>query len=289
MRGLAEYVMRGRSQAVIVSVIATGTVLFAWVGAAVLALVTLRQGPSQSSHVLLWAMLPAIVMAAMGDTGPVTTLLGVMLVSMVLRSTTSWSWALVAAVASGVVTAVVLLTFGRGYIDEILRLLVQVLEQLASQPNGDASKLAALTPTALQVAGLLGLSNAFTVVMCLMLARWWQAQLYNPGGFRQEFHSLRLAPQLSIVLLVAGLALSSLGPDYRLWGAMVALPFVFAGFALVHGVAAQRQMNSSWLLFFYISWLLFDPLKGVLVVLAIVDSWIDIRGRLASKQNQKPD
>ena len=287
MRGLAEYVMKGRSQAILVAVFATGTVLFAWIGAAVLALVTLSKGSSQSSHVLLWAMLPAIAVAAMGDTGPVTTLFGVMLASIVLRSTTSWSWALIAAVVSGVVTAFVLLTFGRGYIEEILRLFSEVLSQLAAQPESDAKQLAAIQPTAMQVAGLLGLSNAFTVVMCLILARWWQSVLYNPGGFRQEFHNLRLAPQLSIALLVVGLALSLIGPDYRLWGAIVALPFVFTGFALIHGLAAQRHMNSGWLLMFYISWLLFEPVKGGLLVLAVADSWIDIRGRLA--RSQKPD
>ena len=39
MRVLAEYVMRGRTQAMLVTVISAGTVLFYWLGAAVLALV----------------------------------------------------------------------------------------------------------------------------------------------------------------------------------------------------------------------------------------------------------
>ncbi len=266
-----------------VSVLATGTILFAWFGAAVLALVTLRHGSRQGSAILLWAMLPAIVVAAMGDTGPVTTLLGVMLTASVLRATTSWSWALIAAVISGLVTALVMVTFGRGYIEEILRLLGEALAQLQrSQPEGNGSLLE-FKPTAMQIAGLLGLSNAFTVVMCLILGRWWQALLYNPGGFRQEFHGLRLAPQLTVVLLVVGLALSSLGADYRLWAATVAIPFVFAGFALTHGLAAKRGIGSNWLVLFYLGWLLFDPLKAVVLVAAIVDSWIDIRRRVSAK------
>ncbi|ARN74388.1 hypothetical protein [Oceanicoccus sagamiensis] len=287
MKALAEYVMKGRSQAVIAAALATGTVLFAWVGAAVIALVTLRRGSSQGSQVLLWAMLPAVVMAAMGDTGPVTTLLGVMLAAIVLRSTASWSWALVAAVTSGVVTALVLLTFGRGYLEEILRLLADALTQLASQ-NTESTASQVAQPTVMQVAGLLGLSNAFMVVMCLILARWWQSLLYNPGGFRTEFHALRLPPQLSVALLLVGLLISTLGADYRLMAIMFALPFMFAGFALVHGLAAKRQISSNVLTMFYIAWLLFDPVKALLLIAAIVDSWIHIRGRVADK-NHSPD
>jgi hypothetical protein len=285
MRALAEYVMKGRAQAVIAAALATGTVLFAWVGAAVIALVTLRKGSGQGGYVLLWAMLPAVVMAAMGDTGPVTTLLGVMLAALALRSTSSWSWALVAAVISGLMTASLLLTFGRGYLEEILTLLGDTLAQLASK-GGDSAIMPA-QPSVQQVAGLLGLSNAFTVVMCLILARWWQALLYNPGGFSTEFQGLRLPPQLTVGLLIAGLVLSMLGADYRLWAVIFAVPFVFAGFALAHGLAAKKQLNSNWLKIFYISWLLFDPLKALLLIVAIVDSWLHIRGRMA--QSQPPE
>ena len=287
MRALAEYVMKGRAEAVIVAAVATGTILFAWVGAAVIALVTLRKGPSQGGQALLWAMLPAVVMAAMGDTGPVTTLLGVMLAAIVLRSTTSWPWALVAAVTSGIVTALLLLTFGRGYLEEILRLLSDALAQLQSQ-NSASTPLQLVQPTVMQVAGLLGLSNAFTVVMCLILARWWQALLYNPGGFSAEFHGLRLPPQLSIALLLVGLLLSTLGSDYRLLAVIFALPFMFAGFALVHGLAARKQLSTNVLIMFYIVWLLFAPVKALLLIAAIIDSWINFRGRVADK-GQSPD
>ena len=282
MRVLAEYVMKGRAQAVIISMIATGSVLFAWIGAAVIALVTLRQGIKHGSYVLLWAMLPALVLASMGDTTPVMTLLGAMLVAMVLRSSGSWSWALVATVASGVITGLVLLTVGQGYIEELSKLLSETLAQLASQSD-QASPLVTEKPTPPQIAGLLGLSNAFTVTLCVILARWWQGILYNPGGFGDEFKGLRLAPQLAVVLLLAGLVLSTLGSDYRLWAVIFAVPFMFAGFALVHGLVAQKNMKGGWLTVFYISWLLLDPVKALLIGAAVVDSWIDIRKRLAER------
>lgn len=282
MRALANFVMRGRAQAVLVAVLATGSVFFAWVGAAVVALVTLRKGGIQGSQVLFWAMIPALFLAAKGDTGPVTSLLGVMLVALVLRSTASWSWALLAATLSGLATTVVMATVGQGYVEEILRLLTETLAQLASQPDSSV-KLEAAIPTAYTVAGLLGLSNAFIVVISVMLARWWQAVLYNPGGFGTEFRAFKLPPQLTVLLLVAGLGLSALDADFRVWAIIVTLPLMFAGIALVHGLVNKRQLSNNWLVVFYFSVVLLDLAKVLLLIVAIVDSWVNIRERVASR------
>jgi hypothetical protein len=284
MRALAEYVMKGRTEAIIATVLTTVTVLFAWIGAAIVALVTLRQGSRQGAYILFWGLLPATVLAALGDTGPVTTLLGVFLVASALKAGASWSWALAVAVISGLLTGLLLITLGQVYIEQLLLLLNDALTQLASQATDaeQSAQVLAMIPSAQQVAGLLGLSNGFVVVMCLVLARWWQSLLYNPGGFKVEFHQLRLPPKLSIVLLAVALLL--LGAGYGLWALIFSLPFMFAGFALVHGLAGQKQLNPNWLGLFYMSWLLLDPVKALVLILAIADSWIDIRGRLAGGQ-----
>jgi hypothetical protein len=279
MRALAEYIMRGRTQAVLTAVFATGTVLFAWVGAAAVALVTLRKGPAQGSSVLLWALVPALVLAVWGDIGPVTGLLGTLLVAVVLRMTSSWPLALLAAVFSGLMTGILLLTVGQGYIEELLRMLGEMLAQIDSPSAEQPVTL----PGPSLIAGLLGLSNTFTVVMCLLLARWWQSVLYNPGGFRSEFHALRLPPVVTSGLLVVAILLTMLGPDYRMWALIAAVPLMFVGFALVHGLLAQKQLRSNWLFVFYISWLLLDPLKALLLIAAVIDSWVNIRGRLAAR------
>lgn len=280
MRALAEYVMKGRLQAVIVAVVATGSVLFAWIGAAAVALVTLRRGASQGSQVLFWAMCPALVIAAMGDTGPATTLLGVMLAAVILRQTASWQLALLAAVASGVLTAVVMATLGQDYVEEILRLLGDAFKQLASESK---ESIESVTPTVSQISGLLGLSNAFVVVVSLILARWWQSVLYNPGGFGSEFKSLRLSPQLTVLLVALGLVVSMLGVDYRLWALIFVLPLIFAGIALVHALVEKRKLSSNWLVIFYISCVLLDPAKILLLFAAIIDSWFDIRARVSDR------
>ncbi|MGK0442630.1 MAG: hypothetical protein ACJA0N_002445, partial [Pseudohongiellaceae bacterium] len=204
MRALAEFVMKGRPQAIFVAVLASTTVLFAWVGAAVVALVILRQGFKEGFYILLWALLPAIVMAVVGDTGPLATTLGAAMLAAVLRATTSWPLVLVAAVLSGILTGLALLVFGQAYIEEILRFVSEFFTQIQNQAAaGQPVKLP--MPTEAQILGLLGLGNAITVTLCLILARWWQSMLYNPGGFSQEFHKLRLTPPLTVLLLVAGI------------------------------------------------------------------------------------
>ena len=65
----------------------------------------------------------------------------------------------------------------------------------------------ALVPT---LTGVMASSLQVTCLLCLMLARYWQASLYNPGGFGREFRSLRLAPAVAVILL--------LGPSWsRRW------------------------------------------------------------------------
>ncbi len=286
MRGLAEYVMKGRKEAVLVTLIATGTILFAWIGAVVIALVTLRKGPSQGSYVLLWGMLPAITVAAFGDAGPLTTLLGVMLAATVLRATSAWSWALLAAVVSGLLTAAVMLTVGSGYIELIMQVFGDVLAEMAKQSAaaGQEPVTSLESPGAVQVAGLLGVSNTFIIIICLIFGRWWQSLLYNPGGFQQEFHLLRLPPLLAMALLLGSFLLSAMGPDYRFWAVIFALPFLFAGAALVHGIFAQKKLGSAWLSAFYCAWLILAPIKIALLILVVADSWLDIRKRIATGQ-----
>ena len=43
-----------------------------------------------------------------------------------------------------------------------------------------------------------------SLILTLLLARWWQSALFNPGGFRKEFYALRL-PRILVFPTLAGL------------------------------------------------------------------------------------
>ena len=70
---------------------------------------------------------------------------------------------------------------------------------------------------------------------------------------------------------------------------LCSVPLAFAGIGLLHGVVAQGRLGKFWLVGLYITLLLFMQLTyPLLVVLAIVDSLLDFRGRFERKQGSGP-
>lgn len=273
--------MKGRLQAVAVAGLAMGTLVFAWVGAAAAALVMLRKGVMEGGYVVAWALLPAVAVAMLGaDVGPLTMLLGAAATALVLRNTRSWPMALVAAVASGYVVASLLYGMADEYLASIMALIQPMLDQFEAQMQGSMPEIGSG-----DVAAVIGASTVLWSVLAVMLARWWQAMLYNPGGFRQEMWQLRLPPAMAVGLVIVMLLVANSGAPFRFWGVMCLLPFAMSGLALVHGTVGQLALSGGWLVMFYIALLLLSPLWMALVFAAIVDSWIDIRGRLPQRGN----
>jgi len=102
MRSLAEFAMRSRATALLVAVLSTGTSLFFWVGAAVVALVTLRKGTSEGLILLLWSLLPAgAVLYLLAEVLPVANLIAAFLLAWVLRNTISLATTLIMAPVTG--------------------------------------------------------------------------------------------------------------------------------------------------------------------------------------------
>lgn len=279
MRALARYIMKGRVEATIVAVLSVGSVLFAWLGGATVALVTLCRGSKQSSYVLLWALLPAVLLMSFGDISPLAVLLGSMASAIVLRTYLGWPFALMVAVLTGLAVSIWLLTFGQASIESMTEAFAYILAKLLGDSNDPLSAIQ--LPNALQVAGLLGFGQAVTVGFCLVLARWWQASLYHPGQFAREFQAFRMPVLLTIVLLITGLSLWAIGRDFALWALILMVPFIFSGFGLAHAIAAKKTLKRYWLILFYLAWLLLDPLKILLLLAAIMDSWINFRARLS--------
>jgi hypothetical protein len=263
-------------QALSVAVLGASTLVFAWISAAVIALVTLRRGPGAGAYILAWAVLPAgFLLFAFGDSGPIGMLLGTTALALVLRWLASWSLALLASMVVGAATGFALLLFGGAFLEQ----LAEVFTDFFSRFEGQLPEAQLQAPGVVTLAGMLGLINAVSCVLCLLLARWWQAALYNPGGFREEFHALRLSPQQSLALTLGMLAVSTIGFEYRPWAVLFAVPLSVAGLGFVHARAAHRNLGLGWLTVFYLLWLLLDPVKLVVVGVAVADSWIDFRSR----------
>lgn len=290
MKGIAAFVMRGRLQALVVAVGGAGSLLFCWVSAAVIALITLRKGAGEGIWLFAWAVLPAgLLFYVFGDSGPLTLLIGTLVLALVLRGTVSLALMLLASVALGVVLGVVLLTLGGESLAQLVAMFEQFLSSLEQQASQSEQAVQWARPTALQVAGMLGSGTAVLSVLCVLLARYWQASLYNPGGFGQEFRALRYPAGITALMVLSAFGLATLGVEYRTWAMILVIPLGFAGLALVHARVAAKGQGTGWLIWFYVAWVLLDPVKLAVVMFAALDSWMNFRERWSQPGPDKKD
>lgn len=284
MKGLAAFVMRGRFQALMVTVAGAGSLLFCWISAAVLALITLRKGVGAGAGLLAWALLPSgALLYAYGDSGPLTLLVGTTVLAAVLRSTVNLPVAVLASIPVGALTGLGLVVFGGEYLDQVVAVFGEFLGTMEQQLSQGGEQVELARPDARQVAGMMGAGTAVSSVLCLLLARYWQAELYNPGGFGQEFRALYYPPAVTMALALGAIALASMGAEYRTWAMICMWPLALAGLALVHSRVAARGQGKGWLAGFYLAWLIFDPIKLFVVFAAIADSWFNFRQRWTGK------
>lgn len=281
MRTLADVIMKGRNQAVMVVVIAAMLPLLYWISAAAVSLITLRRGVSDALKILIWALLPAFAWVLSGDPSAAVVIVSCFILATLLRTTASWQQVLIAIIPIGILVSY-LLELGLG---SLLDQIVEVASQLVAQRSAanSASALNGFSEDNIRNL-ILGAITAFHVAVmlgCLMLARSWQAGLYNPGGFQQEFHSLRLPIVFAVALVILLLAGNALLPNISRWYALLLLPLLVAGIALVHGVVAKRSLGKTWLVVLYLSLVFMGPyVVTLLVILALIDALLDLRARI---------
>jgi hypothetical protein len=281
MRALAQFVMRGPLQAGGVAAVTTAIPLLFWVGAAVIGLVILRLGIQQGLNIGLWALLPAIGWSWFGqDPTALAVLLQTMLMASVLRATLSWEKALLGGSFLAIVTGLMLPVLFPGLLDDLVRTGVNFYEQYnaeVARALGDDLETVIRDTMNASMAG----TYLATAIGMTMLSRAWQAGLYNPGGFRKEFHALRLSPVVAVLCGVTMVLGPVLGLNSMLLAWAAGTPLFLAGVALVHGAIGRKNLSGNWLVMFYIALFLLGPsLMILLVVMAFVDSWLDIRGRI---------
>ena len=290
MRGLAEFIMRGRWQALGVAVLGSGSLLFGWVSAAAIALVTLRNGSASGGWLTLWALLPAMVIAAIsGDTGSVLLLLGTFSLAVILRESVSLSLAVMASVPLALLGGAALTLFNGVFLQELVETFNQALAQLEQElAQGETAEMVFNAVSVPQVAALLATGNAVIALLSLILGRYWQASLYNPGGFGEEFRALRLPVGAVLLMASAALVLWWMGADWRVWSAVVVLPLTMVGFSLLHAFAKRAGKGVTWLTLMYALWIVLDPVKWVWVGCVVIDTFADVRGRWSRSAGKGP-
>ncbi len=284
MRGLAEFIMRGRWQALAIAVLGSVLVIAAPMSAAAIALVTMAQGVRDGAWVALWSLLPALVLGwVSGDYGTGFLLLSVFVGAVVLSQTLSLSLALLAVVPVSAVGGVALLTFNTAFIEAMLSMLDTLIATLQAEAPDSGASLNALRPTVTQVAGLMATGNALMASLSLLLGRYWQAVLFKPGAFGEEFRAFRLPSVLAALLVLIAILGALNGSEVAAWAALAGIPVTLAGFALLHHIARRQQLGSPFLAVSYVLWIVVDGLKVGVLLAVLLDAFLDLGRRTKSK------
>lgn len=307
MRAIANFVMRGRVQAIgVVSAFALLSFLLmpiswpvSWISGACVGLVVLAKGPRDGVLVILGATVVLSIVSTllmgnplMGFAYATVIWLPVWLLANNLRQNIGLSMVLLMGALLGVVMTVgiyvTLESPADWWYEHVTEQVIPMMEEAGVVlPTGPEYEQSIKEATRLMT-GMLATLVVFGVSVGLLVARWWQAMLYNPGGFAREFHSLRIG---SVAAgggaLIAVLAYSGDGyfPELsaNLLPVVIAL-FLFQGLAVVHNLVARTGGNKGWLIATYILLVFSMPYALKLVAgVGLVDNWLNIRNRVSAK------
>lgn len=306
MQALAAFIMRGRWTAALAAALAA--VLF-WlfppvlvVSGGAVALVTLRRGAVEGVAAMALAGAAATLLSGpvLGSPWPMLEVLlvywwPVWLLALVLRATVSLSRTVQAAAVMGLLGVVgFYLALGDPAVwwGQVLGRWERDALALvsAAQPAERATleRLLALLKAWTPYLPGQAVSGVLLLVLAgLLLGRWQQALLFNPGGFQTEFHQLRLGRSLAaLALALFGGALWSGWPPAVNAALVLGIPYVVQGIALVHALALKKRLSAAWLVLFY-GLLLVPPLMQLVMALGVADAWADFRNRVQPRLGQR--
>lgn len=293
--GLAQFVIKGRSQAVLViSVFALLAFIllplapvFLVLSFAALALVTLRNELSTTLSVVVLSVAVCVAITWTAGVpsigmGPVGFWFMVVLVAEVLRRSNN----LALAILTGLVIVVLMVLACFILVPDPVQMWYELIIQFVQTTGLDLPGLSdqQIKLWAKLMTGGLATTGLILIVVSVLFGRWWQARLVESDGFRQEFHQLRLGRVLTVIAV--GLLVLSVVTDSALLVALSAptlVVYLFQGLAVIHAFVRQ-QTNSSWsIAIVYVLLILFQQLVLLISLMGIVDAWLDSRRRWLSQ------
>ncbi len=302
MTFLAAFIMRGRMQAMMVaSSLALLSLLFppvSIVSSASVALVTLRRGANEGLYVLFFACLSAALLGFLlfGNV-QFALLYGLVLwlpiwvISIVLREGKHLSVAIQISVLLAMLAVLGFYFFVEDpYIiwQSVLTVMMQpmLVNAPADVPLEDIKQSIQLVSH--YMTGAVAAGAVYGLLFGLFLARWWQAVLFNPGGFRAEYLSLRTSPKLaSVSLLMVAVAWLSSGMVSELcWNMTIlfAVLYTFIGVSVLHYAFADMKTGRFMVPMLYITLVLVPHIIALVLIVGVMDAWLDLRRNFLNKK-----
>ena len=292
---MASFIMAGRIQAAIFVIVSTlislllpPLIIF---NNAAIALITLRKGWQQGVIYTLLATFILVVIsillnqtAGSGLVAGLATWLPVVLIASILAMTTSWGKALLSTLILGTLGIILFHLWhpdATAYWKPVIEQMKPLLQQAYQLNEGSIDDK--INEAAGWMTGTFAAAISIIAILSLIIARNWQAMLYNPGGFGEEFREIRLGKQTAIALVV-GIAIAVVtGNQLIIELIMVGVAvFMFQGLSLAHALVKQREMHIGWLIALYVfMFLLLIQMIVLLATFAIIDNFVDFRSKAA--------
>lgn len=305
MRALASFIMHGRVQAIgsvvslaLLSLIVSPLAIFTTAG---VALVTLVHGYREGLVNILAATVILAVFTGIALNQPAIGLELALkfwlpawfLASIVLtRSSMSLAIVVAAAIACLLVLGFYFFTNPAAYWYEVINteLLPMLKEAGMKIQEGPKSEKLWLFMSKIMTGSALALFLALQT-LSLLLARYWQALLYNPGGFGQEFRQLRFGKVAANVALVVTVFAITTANEMALNLFFIAIVLMmFQGLSVIHNLVAKCKLSPSLLIGVYVIMLftLQSGAIGLLLVsiIGLLDNWLNLRFRLCAKKRK---
>lgn len=266
------------------------------VSSASVALVTLRRGGYEGLYVLICACLSAALLGFfLFGSFQFALLYGLMLwlpiwlISIILRKGKHLSVAIEIAVILGIIAVIGFYA----YVSDPALLWQAVLEEMVNPMLASGSDMPvddikqSIQMFSHYMTGGITAGIVYGLLFGLFLARMWQAALYNPGGFREEYLTLKVRPKVALVsIFVLMMAWFMSGGIADLcWN--IAIIFVvlytFIGTAILHAAFSTLKMKRFLVPMLYITLIMIPHSIAVIIIVGMVDVWVDLRSKFSNK------
>lgn len=296
LRGLAVFAMRGHWQAAMVIALLSSAALMvpplSYLASGIIVLSTLRMGPKEGIKVLLAAMVILLALAGFILNElfiPLLFLLSAWLpvfaITMVLGYSRSLAVTFIVAASLGLLLVTgfyLVLSEPALWWQELLRPFTETLAQQPGWTTEQAQNV--IADLASMMSGVLAAGFSMNLILGVLLGRSWQASLYNPGGFADEFQQLYLgklpAALTAVLFVIAVLPIGSELAYLRECLLVMVVVFSLQGVAVVHAIVRQQQRHKAWLIIMYVLLLIMMPQMVVfLAMIGVLEQWFNYRQR----------
>lgn len=210
--------------------------------------------------------------------------LPVVLMAYLLRRTVSLNLALLAGAALALLGVAIIYLV----VDDPAQSWDAVVQQIKAQTeaatgSADNAKVDEwLSNAGNWMTGFSAATQFVVAALSLLLARAWQARMFNPGGLQKEFHGLRFGLAAGVIgLLIVAAAVFLEGQLLTNLAIVVLVVFAFQGLAVLHALAAKLSVHMLVLVGIYAFLLVLVPTSlKVIGMLGLADTWVDFRSRI---------